>query len=60
MGVASYLFGFFVVANALDLADRESVIGLIAGLIGGVTMLLAVMMQGRGRPARYSTSPSAS
>jgi len=25
MGVAFYLFGFFVVANALDLADREIV-----------------------------------
>jgi hypothetical protein len=47
-------------ANALDLADREIVIGLIAGLIGGVTMLLAVMMQERCRPVRYSTSPSAS
>ena len=28
MGVAFYLFGFFVTANALDLADREIVIGL--------------------------------
>jgi hypothetical protein len=60
MGVAFYLYGFFVVANALDLADREIVIGLIAGMIGGVTMLLAVMIQERGRPVRYSTSPSAS
>ena len=45
---------------AASTADREIVIGLIAGLIGGVTMLLAVMMQERGRPVRYSTSPSAS
>jgi hypothetical protein len=60
MGVAFYLFGFFVVANALDLGDREIVIGLVAGLIGGVTMLLAVMIQERGRPVAYSTSPSVS
>jgi hypothetical protein len=59
MGVAFYLFGFFVVANALDLDDRDIVIGLIAGLVGGLTMLLAVLMQERTRPLAYSTSPSA-
>ena len=59
-GVAFYLFGFFVTANALDLSDREIVIGLIAGLIGGTTMLLTVIMQERGRPAGYFTSPSIS
>ena len=47
-------------ANALDLSDREIVIGLIAGLIGGTTMLLTVIMQERGRPAGYFTSPSIS
>ena len=31
MGVAFYLFGFFVVANALDLDDREIAVGLFAG-----------------------------
>ncbi len=60
MGVAFYLFGFFVVANGLELGDREIAIGLIAGLIGGVTMLLAVIMQERGRLVGYSASPSAS
>ena len=48
MGVAFYLFGFFVVANALDLADREIVIGLVAGFVAGLTMLAAVMRQERG------------
>jgi fluoride ion exporter CrcB/FEX len=46
-GVAFFLFGFFVVANALDLADREIVVGLIAGFVGGVTMLVAVMRDER-------------
>ncbi len=59
MGVAFYLFGFFVVANALGLGDGEIVIGLIAGLIFGVTMLLAIMMQERARPLGYSANPSA-
>jgi hypothetical protein len=58
MGVAFYLFGFFVVANALDLDDREIVVGLVAGFIGGVTMLVAVIMQERA--VRYCSSPSAS
>ncbi|HEY7242579.1 MAG TPA: hypothetical protein VH678_01685 [Xanthobacteraceae bacterium] len=58
MGVAFYLFGFFVVANALNLGDPDIIIGLIAGLIGGLTMLFAVMMQERGRPVGYSASPS--
>ncbi len=43
MGVAFYLFGFFVVANAVELADREILIGLAAGLIGGLTMLIAIV-----------------
>jgi hypothetical protein len=57
-GVAFFLFGFFVMANALGLSDREIVVGLIAGLIGGVTMLVAVMRQ--ERKAVYSASPTAS
>jgi len=57
MGVAFFLFGFFVVANALELADREIVIGLVAGMIGGVTMLAAVMREER---KIYAASTSAS
>ena len=56
MGVAFYLFGFFVVANALDLGDREIVVGLFAGLIGGSTMLLSVMMQERISDVRCQMS----
>jgi high-affinity Fe2+/Pb2+ permease len=58
MGVAFYLFGFFVVANALDLADREIVIGLVAGFIAGLTMLAAVMRHERAPD--YCSNPSAS
>ena len=45
--IAVNLFGFFITANALALADREIVVGLLAGLVGGLTMLLAVMWQER-------------
>ena len=58
MGVAFYLFGFFVVANALNLADHEIVIGLAAGVIGGVTMLAAVMRHERG--SDFCARPSVS
>jgi hypothetical protein len=58
MGVAFYLFGFFVVANALDLADREIVMGLAAGVIGGVTMLAAFMRHQQG--SDFCSRPSVS
>jgi hypothetical protein len=34
IGVAFFLFGFFITANALALPDREIGVGLLAGLIG--------------------------
>ena len=43
IGVSFYLFGFFVMANVLDLSDREIVIGLIAGAVGGLTTLVAML-----------------
>ena len=47
VGGRFFLFGFFITANALALADRDIVVGLLAGLVGGLTMLLAVMWQER-------------
>ncbi len=47
IGVAFFLFGFFITADGLALSDREIAVGLLAGLIGGVTMLVAVMWQER-------------
>jgi hypothetical protein len=58
MGVAFYLFGFFVVPNALELADREIMFGLVAGLIGGLTMLVVVMRQERALDFCSSSSAS--
>jgi hypothetical protein len=58
MGVAFYLFGFFVVANALDLGNSEIIVGLVAGFIGGVTMLAAILRQERA--LTYCSNPSAS
>ena len=47
IGVAFFLFGFFITANALTLTDREIAVGLLAGFIGGLTMLVAVVWQER-------------
>ena len=43
IAVAFFLFGFFVVANAVDLGDRDILTGLLAGLIGGATILATVI-----------------
>jgi hypothetical protein len=58
IGVAFFVFGFFVAANTLELTDREIVIGLVGGAIGGITMLVAVIRD--ERKLNYSASPSAS
>jgi hypothetical protein len=50
IAVAFFLFGFFVVANAVNLGDREVVTGLLAGFIGGATILGAVIRQERQVP----------
>jgi hypothetical protein len=47
IGVSFFVFGFFVTANMLRLSEREIVIGLIAGAIGGLTTLIAMLWQER-------------
>jgi hypothetical protein len=57
IGVAFYVFGFFVVANILHLSERDVVVGLISGAVAGVTMLVASMVQecrSRTMPAKAS------
>ena len=43
IGVSFFLFGFFVIGNALDLTARDIIGGLVAGAVGGVTMLLVIL-----------------
>jgi len=47
IGVAFYVFGFFIAANLLHLSEREIGVGLISGAVGGTTMLCAAMIQDR-------------
>ena len=42
IGVSFFVFGFFIVANLLHLSERDVLVGLISGAVGGVTMLAGV------------------
>ena len=56
ISISFFVFGFFVVAHALDLALREIVIGLIAGAIGGITMLATILHQAHSRQPQPSAA----
>ncbi len=47
IGVSFFVLGFFITANVLNLTEREIVIGLIAGGVGGITTLVAVLWEER-------------
>ncbi len=51
IAIAFYVFGFFITAEALGLTGREIVIGLIAGSVGGITTLVAVLHKAAAGPA---------
>jgi hypothetical protein len=47
IGVSFFVFGFFIVANLLKLTERDVLVGLICGAVGGGTMLAAALIQER-------------
>ena len=47
IGVSFFVFGFFITANLLHLSERDVLVGLISGAIGGVTMLAVSLVQER-------------
>jgi hypothetical protein len=47
IGVSFFVFGFFIVANVLQLSEREVLAGLISGAVGGATMLAVSLAQER-------------
>jgi hypothetical protein len=47
IGVSFFVFGFFIFANLLKLSERDVLVGLISGAIGGVTMLAVSLVQER-------------
>jgi hypothetical protein len=47
ISVSFFLCGFFTVANVLRLSDRDVLVGLAAGAIGGITILLVSLVHER-------------
>jgi hypothetical protein len=47
IGVSFFVLGFFIVANLLKLTERDVLVGLISGAVGGATMLAAAHVQER-------------
>ena len=57
IGVSFFVFGFFIVANIVGLSERDILVGLISGAVGGVTMLAAALLQER-RSRSVSARPA--
>jgi hypothetical protein len=47
IGVSFFVLGFFIAANLLHLSEREVLVGLISGAVGGITMLTVASTQER-------------
>jgi hypothetical protein len=47
IGISFYVFGFFIAANILNLSERDVIVGLISGAVGGITMLTVALFQER-------------
>lgn len=43
IGIAFFVFGFFVVAQAMGLSLSDIVVGMTAGAVGGLTMLVVTL-----------------
>ena len=57
IAISFFLFGFFTTADVLDLSLREIMVGLIAGVVGGLTTLAAVLHQAHRAPALTPSTP---
>ena len=43
IGASFYVWGLLVTANVLEMSGRDIVVGLVAGGVGGITMLLVTL-----------------
>jgi fluoride ion exporter CrcB/FEX len=58
IGVSFFVLGFFIAANLLHLSERDVLIGLISGAIGGVTMLRVSLAQARDQDRKSDSVPA--
>ena len=52
ISIASFDATFFIAAQIFGLTDREVLLGVIAGAVGGLTVLVAVLWQSARNSAR--------
>jgi hypothetical protein len=45
ISIASFDATFFIAAQIFDLTEREVLLGVVAGAVGGLTVLVAVLWQ---------------
>jgi hypothetical protein len=57
IGVSFFVLGFFIAANLLQLTERDVLVGLISGAVGGATMLAASLIQER-HPRAVAARPA--
>jgi hypothetical protein len=56
ISIASFEAVFFVVGSIFDLTEREVVLGVLAGGVGGLSVLVAVLWQSARKVALSATN----
>lgn len=56
ISIASFEAVFFVGGRIFDLTDREVVLGVLAGAVGGLSVLVAVLWQSARKVAPQATN----
>jgi hypothetical protein len=56
ISIASFEAVFFVVGSFCDLTEREVVLGVLAGGVGGLSVLVAVLWQSKRKVALNATN----
>jgi hypothetical protein len=59
ISIASFDATFFIAAQMFDLTEREILLGVVAGAVGGLTVLVAVLWQSAKNSARNVATPAA-
>ena len=56
ISIASFDATFFVAAQIFDLTEREVLLGVVAGAVGGLSVLVAVLWQSTRNVATQSAN----
>jgi hypothetical protein len=56
LAISFFLIGFFITADLLSLSLREIIIGMVAGMVGGITTLAVVLHEAHSARARSANN----